>query len=202
MIEIFTAETNRGRLAMEEVMQRSYVADIDGVPAQWARVLLVDGVPVSFIVVDPDRRIEFPGGDIRYAFICDVATHEERRREGHFRRIMDDTFSSLRAAGIPLVLTHGRFQLYRRFGFDVFTHHCGIFATPQLIERKLGAQVSEEALDLFKIEEGRHLHKDLLLVADVRARNLAECKAVLKAAAALARRRGKARMLFEHPLLS
>jgi len=198
-IECLTAETEPGRLAIEEVMQHSYISGIDSVPAEWARVRIVDGMPVSFILVDPTRHMEFPGGDIRYAFIEDVATRADRRGEGHFRGLMEHTFSSLRAAGIPFVVLHGEYQLYRRFGFDVFTHHCGIFATTELIERRLGVEVSEEAQQLLEIEDSEHLHGDLLLVTDVRAKDLSECKAALQTAAALAQQRGKARILFEYP---
>ena len=196
---VLTAETERGRLAITEVMQRSYVADIQSVPALWARALVVDDVPVSFILVDPDRQMEHPYGDLRYAFICDVATREDRRGEGNFRRIMEHTFSSLRAAGPLMVVTHGRYQLYRRFGFDVFTHHCGIFATPEQIERGLGVQVYEGTDSLLVVEERQAVMEDLLLVTDVKATTLTESRAALQAAAALARRRGKARILFEHP---
>ncbi len=198
-VEILTAETERGRQAIEEVMQHAYVADVDSVPARWAKVRVVDGVPVSFIVADPGRRMAFPGGDVRYAFICDVASRADRRGEGHFRAVMEETFASLRAAGIPLVVLHGRYQLYRRFGFDVFTHHCGIFATPTLIARRWGPQVSDGAEELLVIEEGKCFQEDLLLVTDVKARTLPECKAALQAAASLARGRGKTRILFEHP---
>jgi predicted N-acetyltransferase YhbS len=196
---VLTAETERGRRAIEEVMQRSYVADIDTAPAAWARVLIVDDEPVSFIVIDPDRRMEHPGEDLRYAFVCDVATREDRRGEGHFRFIMAHTFSSLRAAGIPLVVLHGRYQLYRRFGFDVFTHHCGIFATPDQIAIQLGLQVPEEADRLIVIDEGRHTQEDLLLVTDVKATTFAESRDALQVAAAEARRQGKTRILFESP---
>lgn len=198
-IEYLTAETKQGRRAIEEVMQHSYTADMDHVPAHWARARVVDGVPVSFIQVDPDRRMDFPAGEMRYAFILDVATREDRRREGHFRAIMEHAFSRLRAAGIPLICTHGRYPLYRRFGFEVFTHHCGIFATPELIERKLGTQASEEGRSLLVIYEHKSLKEDLLLISDVKARNLSECRAALQAAAAVARERGKDRILFEHP---
>lgn len=198
-VEVFTAETAQGRLAITEVMRRSYAAEMDSVPPPWARVLVVDGVPISFILVDPDRQMEHPGGDLRYAFICDVATREDRRGEGHFRQIMEHTFSSLHAAGIPLVITHGRYQLYRRFGFDVFTHHCGIFATPGQIEGKLGAQALGKEGHPLVVEERQAVQDDLLLVTVVKATSLSECKAALQAAAALARNRGKARILFEHP---
>jgi predicted N-acetyltransferase YhbS len=197
--EVLTAESDRGRLAIREVMQRSYSADIQSVPPPWARVLVVDGVPVSFILVDPDRQMEHPYGDLRYAFICDVATREDRRREGHFRRMMEHTFSSLRTAGPSLVITHGRHQLYRQFGFDVFTHHCGIFATPEQIERELGVQAHEGTASLLVVEERQAVMEDLLLVTDVKATTLSESRAALQSAAALAQRRGKARILFEHP---
>jgi predicted N-acetyltransferase YhbS len=196
---VLTAETERGRRAIAQVMQRSYVADIDAVPAAWTRVLVVDDEPVSFIIVDPDRRMEYSGEDLRYAFICDVATREDRRGEGHFRYIMAHTFSSLRAAGIPLVVTHGRYQLYRRFGFDVFTHHCGIFTTPDRIEAWLGTQVPERANHLVVIDEAGYTLEDLLLVTDVKATTFVESRVALRAAAAEARERQKSRILFEHP---
>jgi GNAT superfamily N-acetyltransferase len=196
--EFLTAETEQGRRAIEEVMLHSYTADIDSVPAQWTYACTVDDVPVSFIVIDPGRQMEFPGGDVGYAFICDVATREDRRGEGHFRTIMEQAFSRLREAGIPAIVLHGRYQLYRRFGFDVFTHHCGIFATAELIERTLGTQVSEEAQELLTIEN-KYVREDLLLITEVKAETLVKCKAALQAAAALARERGKTRILFEHP---
>ena len=198
-VECLTAETERGRLALNEAMEHSYTADVDSVPPQWARVRVVDDVPVSFILVDPRRRMAFPKGDLPYAFVCDVATREDRRREGHFRSIMEDTFSRLRLVGIALVVTHGRHQLYRRLGFEVFTHHCGVFARPGRIETKLGSRVTQEARDLLVIEESKHVHEDLLLVSQVKADTTRECKAALQAAAAVARERGKERILFEHP---
>jgi len=198
-IEYLTAETEPGRLALQEVMEHSYRADIAEVPAQWALARVVDGVPVSFILVDPDRQMSFSGGDVRYGFICDVATREDRRREGHFRGIMEHVFASLRALGIPLVLTHGRYPLYRRFGFDVFTHHSGISVTPEQIEHTLGTQAPEDARQRLTTSDSKYLHDDLLLVEDTRARTIPECRAALQAAAAIARERGKARILFEHP---
>lgn len=198
-IELLTAETAQGRHAIVEVMERSYTADVESVPPRWARVRIVDNVPVSFILVDSDRRMDFPDGELRYAFICDAATRKDRRREGHFRGIMEDTFADLRAAGIPMVVTHGRHPLYPRFGFDVFTHHCGIYATPGLIDRRLGTGAVGGARELLQIDEGKYVQKDLLLVTVVKAGTLSECKAALQVAAALARERGKARILFEHP---
>ena len=198
-IQYLTAKTEEGREALSEVMQRSYRADISAVPPSWARVRLVDGVPVSFILVDPDRRLEFPQGDMRYAFICDAATREDRRGEGHFRAILQDTFECLRAAGIALVILHGRYPLYRRFGFEVFTHHCGLFIKPEQIRTRLGTSTSGSTRELLSIEDHRFFYEDLLVVAEVRAHSAQECCEALATAGALAQERGKTRILFEHP---
>lgn len=197
--EILTAETDEGRRAIEAVMQHSYTADIDCVPPRWARALVVDGVPVSFIAVDPNREMDFPRGTIRFAFVNDVATREDRRGEGHFRVILEDTFSALVQDGIPLVLLHGEYDLYPRFGFDVFTHHRGIFATPQLIKHALGAEIPSGGEELLVIDDSKHVQNDLLLVSDVKADNPGEARNALLVASRAASDRGKARILFEHP---
>jgi len=198
-VQILTAATPAGRQAIETVMAASYRGDIDDVPPEWALARVVDGVSVTYILVDPHRKMAFPGGDLRYAFICDVATREDRRREGHFRALMEETFARLREAGIPLVLTHGRYPLYRRFGFDVFTHHSGIVITAEQIARTLGVEASQEAEALLTIQGGRGILEDWLLVTAVRAETLSECRDALLAAAAIARGRGKGLILFEHP---
>jgi GNAT superfamily N-acetyltransferase len=198
-IQYLTAETEKGRNAIRQAMQHSYVDEIDRVPARWTIARVVDGQPVSWIQADPDRRMEFPRADLRYAFIVNVATRESRRGEGHFRGIMEHLFSALLAEGITLVLTHGIWSLYRRFGFDVFTHHCGIAATPEGIERQLGERASDEGRALLEFYEHPSLQPDLLLISDVQARTLSHCQAALVASAAEARQRGKARILFEHP---
>jgi GNAT superfamily N-acetyltransferase len=199
MRECLNAGTERGRVALAEVMARSYVAEIESVPADWARAMLVDGEPVSFIVVDPDRAMDQPGGDIPYAFIRDVATRKDRRREGHFRVLLEHTFSSLRVDGIPIVITHGRHQLYRPFGFDVFTYHSGIFITPEQVERAIGPADRGLNEQLLEVADLAYVREDLLLVTDVKATTLWESKAALQTAASLARERGKKRILFEHP---
>jgi len=198
-IEYLTAETEPGRAALAEVMEHSYTASWEGIPPEWARVRLADGVPVAFILVDPDRQMEFPQGDLRYAFICDVATREDRRHEGHFRGLMEDTFERLYTAGHCLVITHGRYPLYRRFGFDVFTHHSGIFVTPEQVERALGAGPSPADKDLLVVEERGRFQEGLLLVSDIKAKSPEQYPEVLRAAAALARERARTRILFEHP---
>ncbi len=198
-VQTLSAATPEGRRAIETVMAASYRAAIDDVPPEWALVRVVDDVPVAFILVDPYRQMAFSGGDLRYAFICDVATREDRRREGHFRALMAETFARLRETGIPLVLTHGRYPLYRRFGFDVFTHHSGIVITPEQIARTLGVEALQEAEERLTIQGGGGILEDRLLVTDVRAKTLAECRDALLAAAAIARGRGKGLILFEHP---
>lgn len=194
-----TAETEHGRQAIQEVMRGSYDAALDEVPADWALARVVDGAPVSFIVVDPRREMAFPRGKMRYAFICDVATRQARRGEGHFRALMEHVFDRLRDAGIPWVLTHGRYQLYRRFGFDVFTYHCGVWIMPDQITFALGNETAAEARQLLTVEAHPGVLKDLLLVPEVKAQTLAESRAALVAAAAAARELGKAHILFEHP---
>jgi GNAT superfamily N-acetyltransferase len=198
-VRYLTAETEEGRQAIREVMSHSYSAEVDERWPSWAISRVVDGVPVSFILVNPDQRMDFPGGEVRCAFVNDVATREDRRREGHFRALMTHTFARLREAGIPLVLLHGRYPLYRQFGFDVFTHHCGIFCTVEQIDRVLGLGNVEDAPRFLTIEEGRGLQEDLLLVTDVKASTLQACKRALRAAGAVARARGKERILFEQP---
>lgn len=197
--QTLTAATQKGRQAVETAMAASYFADIATVPPEWALARVVDGVPVAYILVDPRRQMAFPGGGLRYAFICDVATRENRRGEGHFRALMEETFARLRANDIPLVLTHGRYPLYRRFGFDVFTHHSGIFIAPEQIVHTLGVEASPEAAGRLVIQEGRGFLEDRLIVTDVRAETLSECHGALLAAAAIARQRGKSLIFFEHP---
>ena len=180
-------------------MAWSYVAELDVVPPEWAWARVVDGVPVSFIVIDPHRAMTFPGGDVRYGFIRDVATRSDRRREGHFRAIVNAACKALAAAGVPLVLTHGRAALYRPLGFDVFTHHSGIFITPELIERRLGTEVPAGAQETLSIDAASYVNPDLLLVTDAPAETLPQGRKTLQAAAHLARQEAKPRILLEHP---
>lgn len=182
-------------------MAASYEAELDGVPPRWVRALLTGGEPVAFIVVDPSRHMEHPGGELPFAFIRDVATRGDRRSEGHFRFLMEDTLAALQTGGIPLVLTHGRRELYRRFGFDVFTYHCGLFVRPEQIEGSLRgvARCGASGRDLLTVAQGGHYHDDLLVVSEVRATTAIDSQAALCTAASLARQRGKARILFEHP---
>ncbi len=194
-IEILTAETPKGRAAIEEVIAHGdYVADIDAVPPDWARVRVADGVPVSFILVDPGREMDQPGGRIRYGFILDVATRKDRRMEGHFRALMAHTFENLKSEGVPAVVLHGRYQLYRRFGFEVFTHHAGVFITPDAIERALETgTASDEGVS---VQDGRYIKDGLLLVTEIGTGCAAQ---ILRAAAAIARERAKSEILFEDP---
>jgi hypothetical protein len=195
---IVTTETEEGRAAAEEVMARSYRAELGAVPPAWERALVVDGVPVSFVVVNPDGAVALPGGRLRAAWVRDVATREDRRREGHFRRLMEMTSADLCAAGVFLLTLHGSCRYYRPLGFCVCTHHCGLFATPDAIEQRLGAAPEEVREDLLEVEDDPSLVSDLL-VCDVRAWTSADAAAALRAAAALARKQDKTRILFEHP---
>jgi len=196
---IVTAETAEGRRAIEEVMAHSYQTELGGAPPRWWRALIVDDVPVSFIRVDPDDSVPMPGGRLRSAFVADVATRENRRREGHFRRLMEITCADLRAEGVLVLTLHGSCHYYRPLGFDVWTHHCGFFATPAAIAQRVGPATAGGSKELLEIDDRPQLIADLLVVTDVRAWTYPEAKAALLAAAALARERGKERILFEHP---
>jgi GNAT superfamily N-acetyltransferase len=197
-VEYLTAETERGRQAIQEVMRHSYAGDLDAVPPAWAIARLLDGVPVSFILIDPEKEMDL-GNGVRYAFVNDVATREDRRLEGHFRALMEHTYDRVRQAGMPLLLLHGRYALYRPLGFDVFTHHSGIFVTPEQVERTSGKGQAERGRALLTIEDSRYLQKNLLVVTEVRAGSWTESRSALLAAAEVARERGKAHILFEHP---
>jgi hypothetical protein len=198
-VEYVTAETVRGRAAIHEAMQHSYAADLDPVPPSWTMARLVDGVPVAWLQIDPDRRMAFPGRDVRYAFVMNVATRSDHRREGHFRALMTHGFGALRDDGCSLAVTHGRYQLYRPLRFAVFTHHSGIFLTPRQITQALGADDTGSGSDLLTVETHRAFHPDLLVVREVRAETPDQCRAALLAAAAVAGKRGKERILFEDP---
>ena len=194
-----TAETDQGRRAIEEVMAHSYGEAVDLVPPEWALARIVDGVPVSFALVEPNELLLFLKGAIRHGFIRDIATREDRRLEGHFRGTMQEVFDRLRLARIPLVTAHGEHQLYRRFGFDVFTHHHVVFITPDQITHALGSSGSQEGERFLEVEEGPPRRTDLLLIRNVTAVTAAEARCALLAAAAMAEHRGRSDILFEHP---
>jgi hypothetical protein len=112
---------------------------------------------------------------------------------------MEEAFTRLRTAGVSLVGCHGGYPLYRRFGFDVFTHHCGIFITPEQIEFMLGREIPDQPQKWVKISQGQFILDDLLLVFRSHSRNSDEARQVLLSAAVLARQNQKSRILFEHP---
>lgn len=198
-VDYVTAATEKGRRAILEVMQHSYGDGIGHVPPEWTIARLVDDVPVSYLQIDPHKHMDATRGDLPYAFLMDVATREDRRREGHFRATMQHAFAKVCAAGIATLVTHGRYPLYRPLGFDVFTHHSGIFATPEQIERHLAVGPSVDGRQLLSVWEHRAVQRDLLVITEVRAETTAQCAAALRAAAALARERGMNRILFEQP---
>jgi hypothetical protein len=197
-IEYLTADTERGRQAIREVMQHAYDADLDAILPAWAIARLVDGVPVSYILIVPDKELDL-GRGVRYAFVNDVATREDRRMEGHFRGLMEHAYDRVRQAGMPLLLLHGRYPLYRRLGFDVFTHHSGIYVTPEQVERTLGTDHAKEGRPFLAVEEHPSFREELLVVTEVKAQSWAEYRAALLAAAAIAREQDKERILFEYP---
>ncbi|MHB0876092.1 MAG: GNAT family N-acetyltransferase [Anaerolineae bacterium] len=196
-VQYLTAETAAGRDAIATVMEHSYRDDVDMVPPEWALVRQVDGVPVAFILLDPGKSMEFPRGDLPFAFICGVATREDQRGQGHFRAIMAEGFRRLRRAGLAAVVTHGPWALYEPFDFARFTHHSGIFASVALLRRELGSEPYDGPDMLVQMSRG--VLPDLLVVTESRASTVPECLMALRQAADTAERAGRSRVLFEEP---
>lgn len=199
-VEYLTAETEEGRRAIAAVADRAIPATLEIVPPDWAIVRRVHGDPVAFVLIDPQRVMRFGRSAIRYAYINQIATHADRRSRGHFRATLEEAFRRLKAAGIPWVVLHGSYSLYRRFGFEVFTYHSGIFLTPELIERSLGKPSPGDSPNgLIEPCESALFNKDLLYITHAGSGSLEEARAALLAAASLARETHKARILIEHP---
>jgi hypothetical protein len=199
-IDYLTAETEAGCRAIAEVANNAIPAAVDIVPPGWAIVRRVNGEAVSFALIDPERMMRFGKGAIRYGYIHTIATRADRRARGHFRAMLDEAFRRLKLAGLPFVVLHGANSLYRRFGFEGFTHHSGIFITPGAIEHCLGdAPQSPGLADLIEICESQLFLKDLLYVTHASAGSLEEARGSMLAAAKLAREKNKARILIEHP---
>jgi GNAT superfamily N-acetyltransferase len=199
-VDYLTAETEEGRRAITEVANKAIPAALEIVPPEWAIVRRVHGEPVSFALIDPQRVMRFGRSGLRYAYINQIATHADRRSRGHFRATLEEAFRRLKQAGLPLVVLHGSYHLYRRFGFEVFTYHSGIFLTPELVERRLGIAAPESigpaSVDIC---ESQLFSKDLLYITHAPGSSLEEARQSLIAAAALARQRNRARILIEHP---
>jgi predicted N-acetyltransferase YhbS len=199
-IDYLTAETEEGRQAIAEVAESAIPAALEIVPPEWAIVRRVHGEPVSFVLIDPQRVMRFGRSGLRYAYINQIATHSDRRAHGHFRATLEEAFRRLRQAGLPLVALHGSHHLYRRFGFEVFTYHAGIFLTPDLIERRLGKTNGErDGAASIEICESQLFSKDLLYITHAPGGSLEEARQALLDAAALARQKNRARILIEHP---
>jgi hypothetical protein len=200
IVKYLTAESEAGREAIIEVMGLSFQDEISDHLKEWSIARIVDGTPVSFILIDPYKQMDFRGGKIRYAFIGDVATRKDRRSEGHFRGIMEHAFGKISENGITIVGIHGHSKLYRdRFGFNTFTYNQGIFATPEEIEMTLGVLNNSKQSESFEVLSGKFIHDDLLIVTDIKVMTINECKNVLQQAASIAKELGKNEILFEYP---
>lgn len=198
-VEYLTAETERGCEAIGEVMGRSYTAPIDDSHVDWALVRIVDGTPVSFILVDPDSQTECTGGSIPTGFATDAATRWDRRREGHFSAIVREMESRLRASGRPLMATHGEDRLYHGLGFCVVTHNFGVFVRPECIERTLGQAADTRGSEFLTLWEHPMMKTDRLVFEGVTARTYEESRAALQASAALARESDRSGIVFISP---
>lgn len=199
-IDYLTAETIEGREAIAEIAQRAIPADIATVPPEWAIVRRTDGVPVSFALVDPQRRMRFSQNSLAYGYITTAATRSDHRLEGHFRGLLEEVFHRLIGVGVPLVVLHGERQLYRRMGFDIFTYHAGIFCSPGLIEHAFGNLPSgAAAVAGLEVCESYLFDQDLLYIVHAPGGTAEEARATLLMAAMEARARKRSRILIEHP---
>ncbi len=199
-VDYLTAETEAGCRAIAEVADSAIPAAVGIVPPAWAIVRRVNGEAVSFALIDPDRQMRIGKGTIDYGYIHTIATHADRRSRGHFTAMLEEAFRRLKDAGLPLVVLHGAFPLYRRFGFVGFTSHAGIFLTPGAIERCLGEAPDSPGLaDLVEVCESQLFMKDILFVTHASAGSLEEARGALLAVGRLAREKDKARILIEHP---
>jgi GNAT superfamily N-acetyltransferase len=200
MHETLTAESDGGRAAVAEIMALGGgEADLGGAPPEWVRVLAVDGTPVSFLAVDPNCRMEYPRGDVPYALLRAGATREDRRGQGHFRTLLEDTLAALRQAGIPWIVGRLPYGLGQLLGFAAFTNYSSFLLRPEEIEQTLAGGRPDGMEGRLTYAEFPDIQEDLLLVTDVDAQTEFECVQALREAAWIARSRGKARIVFEHP---
>ena len=145
-INYLTAETETGRKAIAEVIDYSFKEKLNHQLKQWSIARVVDGTPVSIVIIDPYRQMDFYSGKLEYAFIHDAATRIDRRNEGHFRGIMEYSFKKIEEENITLAIIHGHSNLYRnRFGFNTFTYNQALFATPKEIEVTFGLSEKKES---------------------------------------------------------
>jgi hypothetical protein len=197
-VEYITAESSRGRQALADIAQEPGELDLNDAPPEWPLARVVGGEPVSLIQVDPRRQMQFPGGSLPYAFMTYAATPVDRRLQGHFRAAMAEMSARLCAAGSSLLLTHGRWALYKALGFSVFTYHSGVFVTVDKIRHALGhGEVA--AADVITLHDRVFVLPELLVVSQVRASAEADCLLALRQAADAAERLGKTHVLFEEP---
>ena len=201
-IEYLSAETEAGKRAIYEVMEPSFREELNESLSEWSIARVVDDVPVSFVIIDPFRTLDFGSGKIRYAFVGDIATREDRRREGHFRSLMEYSFQKIKSSGIAVVLLHGRNDLYQnRFGFTTFTYHQGLFTSPARIRTFFHNETATDGVKQLKLLS-RGVYDDLLVVTDVEVATREDCVQLLKLSAETADHMGKDRILIEYPFHS
>jgi hypothetical protein len=199
MTEILTAQTERGQATLEEVLAQSYRPDLSKVSPEWTRVLVHEGVPTSFIAIDPGCAMAYPGGEVPYAHLVGGATRGDRRGRGHFRRLLEDTCEQLQRAGGLWLVGRLPYRIGRALGFRAFTHHSVFQLPPEEIEQTLGGGRPEGAEGILRVAASPNFQEDLLVIADAKAADEEEAVKALRGAAWAARSSGKAQILFEHP---
>ena len=80
------------------------------------RDLLVDGLPVSHVVVH-DRAMWMQGVQVRMGGLGGVNTEGEHRMKGYSRRLLDDTVRYMTDLGQDVAILFGIPDFYNKFGF-------------------------------------------------------------------------------------
>ncbi len=200
MANILTAETAEGAAAVERFLRDAPIsAPWDSVPSEWIRVLCVGDLPVAFAAIAPDRRMDFPRGSVRYAFLIAGRMHPEFGDANAFRELLAACCGDLRAAGVPWLAARLPYALGRELGFETFTHNSAFVLRPEEIEQTFGGGRPDNPEGMLVFDESPDIQEDLLVVARERDLDEGEAVAALREAAWIARSRGKSRILFEYP---
>ena len=201
MTEILTAETPQGREALQTVAEQAETPALPALPNEWRRVLVEDGRPAAMIAIDPDRRIAFPAGEVRYAWLAHASTTIARRSMAGklLGALIENAAGDLRQAGLPWMIGRMPYELGDQLGFRAFTHYSAIFARPEEVEQTVGSGRPQGYEDRIVVEQSPDFRKDYLVVTDAQAETEGEAIHVLREAAWVARSNGKARIYFEHP---
>ncbi|HID11949.1 MAG TPA: GNAT family N-acetyltransferase [Candidatus Latescibacteria bacterium] len=100
--------------------------------------LFSDGREVSHLYVH-DLKVQVGGATVRAGGIGGVWTHEEYRRRGFARRVLEDALDYMREEGHDLSLLFGIPDFYHRFGYASALPECSL----SLLEKDLPKDISD-----------------------------------------------------------